>query len=106
MSKEIKPVDRWGTFNYFFDKIVEQTSLGPKEIAVWLAIFRHGDTNGMATISKKRLLRMTGIGSKHTLNRALARLQELKLIGVVERGVNVKGKGWKCTKWWHRTKRE
>ena len=105
-KNEIKLVDRWGTFNYFFDNVVEKSQLRPMEVLVWLAIFRNADETGMATVSKRRLLHLTGIGSKNTLNRALKRLTERKLIGVIERGANVKGKGWKCTKWWHKAKRK
>ena len=105
-KNEIKLVDRWGTFNYFFDNVVEKSQLRPMEVLVWLAIFRNADETGMATVSKRRLLHLTGIGSKNTLNRALKRLMELKLIGIVEQGICVKGKDRRITQWWHKAKRK
>lgn len=105
-NDEARPVDRWGTFNYFFDRVIEKSNLRPIEAIVWFAIFRNADNTGVAVASKKRLLQLTGIGSKNTLNRALAKLIDLKLIGVVERGACVKGRGWKRTKWWHRAMRK
>lgn len=100
-----RKVDRWATYNYFHDKVVRDFKLKPIDIAVWHALFRHGDQWGIIKLSKKRLRDESGITDKRTLNRSLERLCALKLIGVVQKGGWSIEKGRTCTVWWHRAKK-
>ena len=101
-DKPKRKVDRWATNNYFQDKIIKEYQLKPIDIAVWHAMFRHGDQWGIIKMSKKRIRDESGIVSKHTLNRILEKLIELKLIGLIRAGGWNENEGRFCSVWWHR----
>lgn len=99
-GKPKRKVDRWATYNYFQDKLIRLHKLKSVDIAVWHAMFRHANNGGIVKLSKSRMLEESGIGNKRTLNRALEKLMEIKLIGIVRQGGTDKTKGSFCTVWW------
>lgn len=62
---------RWTLLNCFVDE--GMGDLKPADVAVWLALFRHGSADGLATVARSRVVAMTGLTVK-TVSAALRRL--------------------------------
>ncbi len=81
-------VRRWGLFNRFVDTGL--ASLRPVDVEVWLALFRHADTDGVVCLARTRLAGLAGCTEK-TASRALGRLIEAGWLRRLRRGGPVGG---------------
>lgn len=82
-------------FEYFMDHAVQEKNLKSIDMAVWLAVFRLSDQEGVSMIDDAEILRTSGIKSRRTLKIALQHLLDLNLIKSVkaEKG---KDSHWIC----------
>ena len=101
-----RKVDRWATYNYFHDQVINKYGLKPIDIAIWHALFRHADIWGIIKLSNSRICSESGITNKRTLKRSLEKMVELKLIGMVQKGGSGNENRRQCTVWWQRSKRQ
>lgn len=70
---------RWALMNRFVDE--GMANLKPADVAVWLALFRHAQADGTATVARSRLIALTGLSP----NTVTASLRRLRMPGWVER---------------------
>ncbi len=80
-------LDRWAQFNYFWDVISPELSVPERQ--VWLAIFRHADTFGVASVTRSRIGDMLGITPKGVSD-GIKGLSERKLIEKIPHGYGYK----------------
>lgn len=74
---------RWTLFNRFVDD--GMADLKPADVAVWLALFRHAQADGTATVARSRLIAMTGLAPR-TIKVALRRLIDFGWMERLRRG--------------------
>ena len=80
-------LDRWSQYNYFWDVI--SPTLSTPERQVWLAIFRHADTLGVATVTRSRIGNMLGVTPK-AVSDGIRGLTERNLIKKLPHGYGYK----------------
>ena len=74
--------DRWGMLNQFVDVIM--TDLSPRELKVWLVLFRDS-RNGIAQTSQGYIAKRTGL-RRPTVSAAIAALEARGLIRTIHAG--------------------
>lgn len=79
---------RWAVLNSFVDE--GMASLEASDVAVWLALYRHARSDGVATVARARLVALTGL-APGTVKASLARLSEAGWIVRKQRGGPVGG---------------
>lgn len=80
-------LDRWAQYNYFWDVI--SPTLSTPERQVWLAIFRHADTFGIASVTRSRIGDMIGVTPK-AVSDGIKGLSKRKLIAKIPHGYGYK----------------
>ena len=80
-------LDRWAQYNYFWDVI--SPTLSTPERQVWLAIFRHADTFGVASVTRSRIGDMIGVTPK-AVSDGIKGLSKRKLIAKIPHGYGYK----------------